>query len=156
MSQASDEDDEDDGDTVIWQLLDIDVYHGGGANIGELVLSFDDVGIYDAEDNQTCAFEFTKGAATLRDLNASTPEDEVLFTLVGDRVFAGEVDVPRLRDKDWREWDKLQLTYSGAGVWWGNYEVVALEANVDLELTTDTRKLLIAALLDGRCGSAGL
>lgn len=136
----------DDG-TVIWEILEGSVYAGEAAS-GSTIATLSGSAIIPTDSSATCNVdgnELTRGSAS----------PEVLFTVVGNQVFAGTIDERVLETNPSAFDDQLAISLDGDEVWWGDFDSKVLEASADVEVASDGRKLLIAALLEGHCGSAG-
>lgn len=138
--------------TVIWDIQEAGVY-AGDASEGNQIMELVGNDIY-ANGQLTCTVEnaYLNGRIVM---GAGT--DEILFTVYENEVYLGELDVNKLTPSTKRRHaDQLLLTFGGSDVYWGNYASQFLSANADLESASDGRKLLIAALVEGHCGSKGL
>lgn len=140
-----------DNGTVIWDIQEAGVY-AGEASEGNQIMELVGNEIY-ANGELTCTVE----NAYLNGRVVMGAGDEVLFTVYENEVYLGEIDAKRLGPKTKRRFaDQLLLTFDGSDVHWGHYDGEFLSANADLESASDGRKLLIAALVEGHCGSKGL
>jgi len=144
----------DDG-TILWEIGEGDVYKGLRSNSDLLFYIEDDV-IYTASGEATCTIEAPYLNSNIREVS-STASDDVLFTIWDDFVFEGHIDLDK--PQKWAQLkDEALFEYRGdeifLGRWTDGFRLV--EADTALDAQSDGRKLLMAALLTGECGSQGL
>ena len=144
----------DDG-TILWEIGEGAVYEGLRIN-GDLLFYVEDNVIYNHEAEATCTINAPYLNTTIREVYAANGND-VLFTIWENYVFEGEIDLNKpqkwsqLKNEALFEYNRDEIFLGRAN--WGNRLVTA---NTNLEDQSRGRKLLIAALLTGDCGSAGL
>jgi hypothetical protein len=147
----------DDG-TVIWEIVEADVYQGLQLD-GNLLLYIQNNKIYDSNGVETCNVSSPYLNSSLREVIAANGND-VLLTVWGNYVFAGEVDVSKLTLGKLKPLflSQLMFEYQQSDIFAGEAKDGALlmTTNANLEVQSDGRKLLMAALIAGECGSAGL
>lgn len=148
----------DDDGTILWEIVIAEVYNGPASN-GDLSLFIENNTIYTAAGVPTCTVDSPFLNSTVREVIAENGTD-VLFTVWNQYVFEGEVDV---RHENFGQMQKLfgdQLLFQFQadevflGEAWEGYRL--LEANGDVEHSSDGRKLLIAALITGECGATAM
>ncbi|KIG12915.1 hypothetical protein DB30_00871 [Enhygromyxa salina] len=148
----------DDG-TVIWEIVEAGVVYEGEAALGNVLMYVEDNAIFDASGVQTCSVDSPHLNSKLREVIAANGT-EVLFTLWGDYVFEGHVDV---KVANWGQMKKrfgeqLLFQYQPNDIFLGEaingYRLMT--TNADIAAQSEGRKLLMAALMTGECGSAGL
>lgn len=120
--------------------------------------------IFDPHGNLLCEADYGDQAETylLRDADG-----EVLFTLFRTLVFRGAATIPSqgLSHKGfgflaYEQGHDLHLLYSYIQFqvhrgWWPDGEVLATATDI-IQLATPMRHLVIAAMIDGKCGSLGV
>ncbi len=161
--QLSDDDGPNPPDIIIWDIDGdedtSDVYEGPAFG-GALVLSTVDNQIYDADGQPQCTATFEDGLYKLRE----GLDGPVIYTATAGRyVFAGDVPggLPSPGTPAWQTLIYTQLEYEfyqdhvyDGPHWHPDAEAIAT-ASVDLQRANPMRKLLIAALQGGICGSPG-
>jgi len=157
--QLSQADGGDDDGTVIWEILEVSAQtteiYDGPAILGQQLMTIEGNDIYDADGVKTCTVQ-APYLSGMREV-VSTATEEVLFTVDQNEVYVGEIDFKKITPAARRKLvDQVLVAFSGNEVWMGTYDLTVLESTGDLESASDGRKLLIAALIDGRCGSPGL
>ncbi len=160
--QLYDQDEPQIPDTIIWDIDGdedtADVYEGpifGGA----LVLSTVENQIYDGAGNVQCTATVEDGLFKLR----QGLDGDVIYTATPGRyVFAGDVPggLPSPGTTQWQEllYHQLDFEFYGAQIFAGprwQADVIA-EGSVNLHKANPMRKLMIAALYGGECGSPGV
>lgn len=151
-----DEDDDPGNNTIIWDLVEAGVFDGPAAN-GNLLMTIEGNDIYNSEGVHTCTVNQAYLDSNVREV-ISVNGGETLFTVAGTNVYDGWVDVNNLTYGQLyrKHKDQLLLTFDQEKVYYGEYDLLALVGTADIETASDGRKLLIAALMEGHCGSAGL
>jgi hypothetical protein len=156
---------DDDDDGLIFEF-------GNGSIIGRTSPSSgtpddDDVGfgefahkvdneIFDVHGNLLCWADFGAQPGTFQLHDA---DGEVLFTSFANLIFEGDVTLPKtghefaaLMD------DHLLYSYKHDRIhagWWPEGEILAT-ATANIQLANPMRHLVLAAVIDGQCGSLGL
>lgn len=130
---------------------------GSGPDPDEPVAKVVENKIFDPDGVLLCSADFGEqpGVFQLKE----EPGGEVLYTLYGNLVLEGDIEIPRTgrEFKELiREWllfsFKHRRVYMGL---WPRGEPLAT-ATENIELANPMRHLVIAALVGGRCGSPGL
>lgn len=150
-----------DGDgTVIWDIKESGVFEGDELQGAPLLLTLGEAGeIYDAGGLHTCTL---KAPYLEKKLYQVTTVDgsEVLYTVYDNWVLWGEIEPAKLTDGNVRRLlgERLLFTFAVDGVYLGAPDTgkLLVSASGDLTAQGQNRKLLIAALLEGECGSNGL
>jgi hypothetical protein len=150
--------DGDDG-SVIWEVVEAAVYEGPATN-GNLLLYIEDNAIFNVEGVQTCQVNSPYLNSSLREVIAANGS-ETLFTVWGNYVFEGEI---QFDDKN--TFAKLKTLfgsqllneYTPFEIYLGEvkYDQLLMTTNTNITQQSQGRKLLMAALIAGECGSAGL
>ncbi|MFV8755389.1 hypothetical protein ACNOYE_32970 [Nannocystaceae bacterium ST9] len=147
-----------DGDgTVIWDIKEVGVYEGEAADDSDPLLTIDaDGSIYDAEGKQTCALVAPYLGKKLFHVTG-TQTDEVLYSTYKNMLFRGKVVPEDLTHLSVLR-PRLLFTFSDNEVYFGSSldGNLLLSATEDLTVKGDNVQLLIAALIEGECGSNGL
>jgi hypothetical protein len=147
----------DDG-SVVWEVVEAQVYEGPAID-NNLLLYIENNAIYNKEGVQTCQINSPYLNSSMREVIAANGS-EILFTIWGNYVFQGEIDVTKATFANLKDLFPTQLLFQ-----YTSDEIYLGEAKDDFRLmTTNTniveqsegRKLLMAALIAGECGSAGL
>jgi hypothetical protein len=148
---------EDDG-TILWEILDADVYEGPASN-GNLSLYIENNTIYTADGTPTCSINSPFLNSKVREVIAANGS-EVLFTVWHEYVFEGKVDV---KVENFGQMKKLfgsQLLFHFQGneiyLNEARYGFRLLSATGNVQSSSDGRKLLISALITGECGGSGM
>jgi hypothetical protein len=147
----------DDG-TVIWEIVEAAEVYEGPAVDGNLLMFIQNNAIYTADGTQTCTINspFLSDRREVSTANGS----EVLFTVWGNYVFDGKIDVTteNYEQVDKLFGDQLLFEYEPHDIWLGEAAdgFRLMSTNAVITTQSDGRKLLIAALITGECGSAGL
>jgi hypothetical protein len=146
---------EEDG-TILWEIVEADVFDGP-AIFGELRLYLDDGALFTADGVHTCQIA---GAQLYASTGATAPGPSLRLTLWDNLVFAGSIDTSLTTRKRMlaAHGSQLLVEIAGGEVYLGQQADGALlvEASAELELASATRKLLVAALITGECGSPGI
>lgn len=148
----------DDG-TVIWEILEASGVYEGRAEGGDLLMFIEGDQIYDANGVLTCSVGSPFLNSEVREVIAANGT-EVLFTVWDNYVFDGEIDV---KSDNFGQIKKLfggQLLfqylpneiYLGEAI--DGFRLMTTDS--DITVQSDGRKLLMAALMSGECGSNGL
>jgi hypothetical protein len=149
----------DDG-TVVWEVVEAQVFEGPAAG-GNLLLYIENNAIYTAEGVQTCHISSPFLNSSIREVTAAG-DSEILFTVWNEYVFQGEIDVSKVNYGTMKELFGTQLLfqYTSYEIYLGEakdgHRLMATNADANLVKQSDGRKLLMAALIAGECGSAGL
>lgn len=150
----------DDG-TVIWEIVEAaatEVYDGP-AYLGDLLMFVEDNAIYDANGVQTCSVDSPFLNSSIREVIAANGT-EVLFTVWGNYVFDGQIDVKHTNFGQIKRLfgDQLLFEYQPNDIFLGEATDGFLLMTTDTDTTaqSDGRRLLMAALITGECGSNGL
>ncbi|MEM6991632.1 MAG: hypothetical protein AAF721_14090 [Myxococcota bacterium] len=139
----------DDDDCDIWGFIGPTVQGGTASSVpGQSVLEISAGGLVrDASGTATCEI-YWDGAKKLRDLETG----EVLMTASQVFLIDGDFD-----GQGAPNWQAADYTFRGSqireGGWWGK---PILTADVHLEWTHGTRRLMVGALIEGLCGAPGL
>lgn len=148
----------DDDGTIPWEIVQAEIYTGPAVN-GKLNLYIENNAIYTAEGVQTCQVNSPYLNSTVREVIAANGTD-VLFTVWGNYVFDGAVDVKLTNFGQMKKLfgDQLLFEFQTNDIFLGEasggYRL--LTATADVQSASDGRKLIIAALITGECGSSGL
>ena len=146
----------DDG-TIIWEILEAEVYSGPASN-ADLLLYIDNNKIYDTEGVETCSVNSPYLNSSIREVIIANG-NEVLFTVWGNYVFQGEIDVTKYTFGKMKELFATQLLFEfkTTNIYDGEAKdgLLLMTTNADTEAQSDGRKLLMGALIAGHCGSAG-
>jgi hypothetical protein len=118
----------------------------------------EDGNLVDGDGNLLCSTEWGDqvGSFKMRAKNGT-----VLYTLVGDLVFYGDVTIPLPVDGRWAELIDTQLAYQFEGdhvydgLHWRSDSSILVTATAEIEKANPFRQLTIAAFVDGECGSPG-
>lgn len=138
------------GDIVVFDIIDTAAYSASG----EQVQTITDASIRSPEGQLLCTRSFSNGFDQLRD-----SDGDVLLSTIGPFVFEGQ---PNLKGKNALQqfqtlMSSLRFSYS--------FDVVVeglssgspmVHASVPVQFSSGWRKLVIASLVDGYCGSDGL
>lgn len=140
----------DDG-TIVWEIVEAEVYEGPKLD-DELLVYIDGDLIRNASGTATCQFDASPTQSPLELKNTS---GTVLLTVYDNYVFAGVIDVGQVNGGNL---DGLLFEFDGADIYDGEAEddIKLMSTDANLELQNDERKLLMAALIVGVCGSPGL
>lgn len=151
-----DEDDNPGNNTIIWDVVEATVFDGPAMN-GNILMTIDGNDIYDSEGVKTCTVTAPYLDSNIREV-IQTNGGETLFTVVGPNIYDGYVDVNTMNYGQLyrKNKDSLLMTFSNEKVYYGEFDMLALVGTADLEASSDGRKLLVAALMEGHCGSGGL
>jgi hypothetical protein len=147
----------DDG-SVIWEVVEAAVYEGP-ATQGNLLLYIENNAIFNVDGLQTCAVKAPYLNSSLKEVTGPDGS-EILFTVWGNYVFEGQIDVGHVTFAKLKALFGTQLLfeYTSSAIYLG--EVVdghrLMTTNTNITSQSDGRKLLMAALIAGECGSAGL
>ena len=149
---------QDDG-SVIWEVVEAEVFDGPAVD-GNLLLFVENNAIFDQNGVQTCEVSSPYLNSSMREVVAANGS-EVLFTVYGNYVFEGEINVYKMTPGKLKTLIKYQLLfeYVGTDIYLGEAfkdDYLLMSTNADLTTQSDGRKLLMAALIAGECGSAGL
>lgn len=152
MTAANSEGGSDDG-TIVWEIVEAEVYDGPALD-DDLLLYLDDNHIYTAGNTETCQIDTHATHSSVLELTASSG-GAVLLTVWGNYVFEGEVNVSQITTGNLTG---LLFEFEGADIFDGeaSEDVKVLSTNVNLEQQSAERRLLMAALIVGECGSPGL
>ncbi len=146
-----------DGDgTVIWDIKEVGVYEGDAADNNPLLTIDVDGTIYDAEGVPTCELIAPYLGKKLFHVTGGE-NSEVLYSTYKNMLFRGKV-VPADLSKLSKLRPRLLFTFADNEVYQGNQfdGQLLLSATTDLTAQGDNLQLLIAALIEGECGSNGL
>jgi hypothetical protein len=147
----------DDG-SVVWEVVEAQVYEGLAVD-GNLLLYIENNAIYNTEGVQTCKINSPYLNSSIREVILANGS-ETLFTVWGNYVFEGKIEVGKITFAKLKTLFPTQLLfeYTTNEIFLGevkdNYRLMTTNANITSQ--SDGRKLLIAALITGDCGSAGL
>jgi hypothetical protein len=147
----------DDG-SVVWEVVEAAVYEGLAID-GNLLLYIENNAIYNTEGLQTCHISSPYLNSSVREVIAANGED-TLFTVWGNYVFEGEIDFTKVTFAKLKTLFATQLLfeYTSNEIYFGEVKdgqrLMATNANITSQ--SEGRKLLMAALIAGECGSAGL
>lgn len=87
-------------------------------------------------------------------------DGEVVFTLWQRHVFAGAIDLPAQGGDDFDQLveDELAFSFKKDGIHAGHWSdgVLLARASEDIDMASPVRRLLLAALVAGECGSDGM
>ncbi|PRQ06978.1 hypothetical protein [Enhygromyxa salina] len=148
----------DDG-TVIWEIVEAGVVYEGPAQLGNVLMYVEGNAIYDTSGEKTCTIDSPFLHSNMREVVAANGS-EVLFTVWNNYVFDGEIHV---KSENWGQvkkqfGDKLLFQLEPNDIFLGEaidgYRLMS--TNADITAQSEGRKLLMAALMTGECGSAGL
>jgi hypothetical protein len=146
---------EEDG-TILWEIVEADVFDGP-AILGDLRVYLEGGGLFSADGLQTCQLGPTQVYASSSFPGAGP---ELRLTLWNDLVFAGSIDtsISHRRTMLAAHGEQLLLEIVDDEVYLGQRSdgVLLVQASAELELASATRKLLVAALITGECGSGGI
>lgn len=147
----------DDG-SVVWEVVEAQVFEGPAVD-GNLLLYIENNAIYDAQGLQTCSIESPYLNSSLREVIAANGDD-TLFTIWNNYVFYGEIDMAKVTPGKLKTLFETQLLFHfyDTDIFLGEAKnaYLLMTTNADLSHQSDGRKLLMAALVAGECGSAGL
>jgi hypothetical protein len=147
----------DDG-SVVWEVVEAQVFDGPAFK-GNLLLYIENNAIFDTQGVQTCSINSPYLNSSLREVIAANGS-ETLFTIWGNYVFQGAIDIPKITPGKLRALMDTQLLfeYTTNEIWLGEAknQFRLMTTNADITVQSDGRKLLMAALIAGECGSAGL
>lgn len=148
----------DDG-SMPWEIVEAEVYAGPAAE-ANLLLYIEGNKIYTAaDDTETCHVNAPFINSSIREVVGANGND-VLFTVWGNYVFDGEIDPKYENFGQIKKMfgDQLLFEYETNEIFWGEVHdgFRLMTTNVDIEVLGDDHKLLMAALMTGHCGSAGL
>jgi hypothetical protein len=147
----------DDG-SVVWEVVEAAVYEGPAAE-GNLLLYIENNAIYNLEGVQTCQINSPYLNSSMREVVAANGS-ETLFTVWGNYVFQGKIEVGKVTFAKLKTLFPTQLLfeYTPSEIYLG--EVVddhrLMVTNTNITEQSEGRKLLMAALIAGECGSPGL
>jgi hypothetical protein len=157
MHPLADEGGGDDG-TIVWEIVQAEVFDGPAAE-GNLLLYIENNAIYTSGGVQTCQVNSPFLNSTVREVIAANGTD-VLFTVWGNYVFQGEIDVKYENFGQIKKLFGAQLLfqYEPTEIYYGEAAdgMLLMTTNTDITVQSDGRKLLMAALITGECGSPGL
>ncbi|PRP90853.1 hypothetical protein ENSA5_61030 [Enhygromyxa salina] len=146
----------DDG-SIVWEIVEAEVYEGLELD-GQLHLFIENNAIYDAAGEKTCEVDSPALHSSRREVIAAN--GEVLFTVWRNFVFEGTVDVEveKFDQVKKRFSDQLLFQYEPHEIFLGeaNDGVRLMTTNTDITAQSEGRKLLMAALMTGKCGASGL
>jgi hypothetical protein len=150
--------DGDDG-SVIWEVVEAAVYEGPAVN-GNLLLYIEDNAIFNLEGVQTCQVNSPYLNSSLREVIAANGS-ETLFTVWGNYVFEGEIQFDAkvtFAKLKTLFGSQLLYEYTPSEIYLGEvkYGQLLMTTNTNITQQSQGRKLLMAALIAGECGSAGL
>jgi hypothetical protein len=147
----------DDG-SVVWEVVEAAVYEGLAID-GNLLLYIENNAIYNTEGVQTCHISSPYLNSSLREVITANGED-TLFTVWGNYVFEGEIDFAKVTFAKLKTLFATQLLfeYTSNEIYLGEVTNGQRLMTTDTNITSQSegRKLLMAALIAGECGSAGL
>lgn len=147
----------DDG-SVVWEVVEAAVYEGPQID-GNLLLYIENNAIFTTEGVQTCQINSPYLNSSMRHVSAANGS-EVLFTVWGNYVFEGEIDVGKVTLAKLKTLFTTQLLfeYTPSAIYLGEVEngYRLMTTNTNITEQSEGRKLLMAALIAGECGSAGL
>lgn len=147
----------DDG-SVIWEVVEAAVYEGLATD-GNLLLYIENNAIFDTEGVQTCQINSPYLNSSMREVIAANGS-EILFTVWGNYVFEGEIDLGKVTFAKLKALFGTQLLfeYTSSEIYLGQAkdDHRLMTTNTDITQQSQGRKLLMAALIAGECGSAGL
>jgi hypothetical protein len=147
----------DDG-SVVWEVVEAAVYDGPAIQ-GNLMLYIENNAIFNTEGVQTCEIASPYLNSSMREVIAANGS-EVLFTVWGNYVFEGEIDLTKINYAKMKALFPTQLLfeYTTDEIYLGEYKDGhrLMTTNADITKQSDGRKLLMAALIAGECGSPGL
>lgn len=148
----------DDG-TIIWEILEYTQVYEGPAVNGNLLMYVQDNAIYTAGGVQTCTVDSPFLNSNLREVIAANGT-QVLFTIWNNYVFEGKVDVKIVNFGQMQKLfgEQLLFEYQPDQIFLGEAHdgFRLMTTNTNITAQSDGRKLLMAALMTGECGSAGL
>jgi|GEM_PF-2815754 len=148
----------DDDGSIPWEILQTEIFEGEAA-AGNLSLFIEDNVIYTAEGVQTCVVNSPYLNSSIREVVAANGTD-VLFTVWNQYVFDGEVDVKIENYGQMKKkfGDQLLFEFKSDEIFLGEVRdgYRLLRASADVQSSSEGRKLVIAALITGECGSSGL
>lgn len=147
----------DDG-SVVWEVVEAAVYEGPAVD-GNLLLYIENNAIYDLEGVQTCQINSPYLNSSMREVIAANGS-EILFTVWGNYVFAGEIELGKLTFAKLKALftTQLLLEYTNSEIYLGlaKDDHLLMTTNANITQQSEGRKLLMAALIAGECGSPGL
>lgn len=147
----------DDG-SVVWEVVEAAVYEGLAID-GNLLLYIENNAIYNTEGVQTCHITSPYLNSSLREVITANGDD-TLFTVWGNYVFEGEIDFAKVTFAKLKTLFATQLLfeYTSNEIYLGEvtdgHRLMTTDTNITPQ--SEGRKLLMAALIAGECGSAGL
>lgn len=150
----------DNDGTVIWEILKVGAVSDGPVENNVLLLEIQGNEIYDANGNLTCTIKAPYLFNSLR-LVTDADSDSVIFTVWDNYILMGQVDLSKgTTTSAFRRLfvERLLFTFSANEIYLGTPSSgqKLMVSTTNLEIQTDERKLLIGALIEGQCGSAGL
>jgi hypothetical protein len=147
----------DDG-TVVFEIVEAEVYEGLQID-GNLLLYIENNAIYTTDAVQTCTVNSPFLNSNIREVIAENGND-VLFTVWGNYIFDGEINVKYENFGQIKKLfgDQLLFEYEPNQIFLGEardgFRLMTTDA--DITQQSDGRKLLMAALMTGECGGTGL
>jgi hypothetical protein len=145
----------DDG-SVVWEVVEAAVYDGPAAE-GNLLLYIENNAIYNTEGVQTC--QINSPYLNMREVVTTSGSGETLFTVWGNYVIEGKIDVSKMTLAKLKTLFPTQLLfqYTPSEIYLGEVEDDhrLMTTNANITQQSEGRKLLIAALIAGECGSPG-
>jgi hypothetical protein len=156
--QMTEADGDGDDGSVVWEVVEAAVYEGP-ATQGNLLLYIENNAIYDTAGVQTCQIASPYLNSSLREVITANGS-ETLFTVWGNYVFEGQIDFEKVTFSKLKTLFATQLLfeYTPTEIWLGEVkdEHRLMTTNTNITEQSQGRKLLMAALIAGECGSAGL
>lgn len=147
----------DDG-SVIWEVVEAAVYDGP-ATAGNLLLYIENNAIFNTEGVQTCQINSPYLNSSMREVIVANGS-ETLFTVWGNYVFEGKIDVGKVTYAKLKALFPTQLLfeYTANEIYLGEVQNAhrLMTTNANITSQSEGRKLLMAALIAGECGSPGL
>jgi hypothetical protein len=147
----------DDG-SVVWEVVEAAVYEGPAID-GNLLLYIENNAIFNLEGVQTCQINSPYLNSSMREVIAANGS-EILFTVWGNYVFEGEIDIGKITYAKLKTLFPTQLLfeYTPSEIYLGEvkdgHRLMTTNSNITEQ--SEGRKLLMAALIAGECGSLGL
>lgn len=149
MADGGDED-----GTIVWELGEGAVYEGP-AEENNVLLTIEGNSVVDSEGNTTCSVTAPYLNSNVREVVVANG-GPVLLTVWRNYVFEGHVDISTIKLSQLK--NAALFEYEDNEIYLGRVETGfrVMETDADLEGLSRGYKLLMAALMTGQCGSAGL